>query len=132
MNTHLLQPAEYEREEEHTYHPGSEVVTRIVGVTFNNRQAVIARLTFGEEILLRREPNNPYDPNAIRVERQNGEQFGYINRCLAANIASFFDARTRPVSGSVHCLTGSSRSGYSLGVIITFTIPQPEPISQGA
>ena len=100
-----------------------EIDTRVVGVTFEGRQAVVAKLHVGEEILLRREPYNPYDSNAIRVERLDREQIGYINRFLAADLASIFDSHGECVSGTVTQLMGSQSAGYSLGVWIAFTVP---------
>jgi hypothetical protein len=49
------------------YQPGEEVITNIVGVTFEDRQKVINRLMVGDDVFLEREPNNPYDSNAIKV-----------------------------------------------------------------
>jgi hypothetical protein len=122
MNTNIFVP-ELETGTAHDYRPGSRICTRVAGVTFDGRQSVIARLSIGENILLRREPTNPYDPNAIRVESQNGQQIGYLNRHLAATLVPFFDTYRQPVRASVHCLTGSLRPGYSLGVVITFNVP---------
>jgi len=105
------------------YRPGSLICTKVAGVTFNNRQAIVARLNAGELIQLRREPDNPYDPNAIRVERLDSQQIGYLDRSMAAILAPFFDAHTRLVRGKVHSLIGSGQRGYSLGVIISFKVP---------
>jgi hypothetical protein len=99
------------------------VTTRVVGVTFENRQEVVARLQMGDLIWLEREPGNPFDLNAIRVSRNNGEQIGYLNRYLASNIAPDLDRYGKPVRGKVTLLTGSSWDSYSLGVIIAFKIP---------
>jgi single-stranded-DNA-specific exonuclease len=122
MNNNTFVP-ELETETSHNYQHGSRICTRVAGVTFNGRQAVVARLTMGEEILLKREPTNPYDFNAIRVERNDGQQIGYLNRYLAATLAPFFDACRQPVPACIQCLTGNLRQGYSLGVVITFNIP---------
>jgi single-stranded-DNA-specific exonuclease len=122
MNNNIFVP-EQETETSHEYHSGSRICTRVVGVTYDGRQAIVARLTIGESILLRQDLSNPYDHNAIHVECLNGWQIGYLNRHLAATLASFFDANSKSVQGNVHCLTGSLRQGYSLGVIITFNIP---------
>ena len=103
--------------------PDSKIETKVVGVTFDGRQAVVAKLQVGEEILCRREPTNPYDGNAIRVERLNREQIGFINRFLAADLAPRFDAQGEPVPGTVTQLTGSWSAGYRLGVWITLTMP---------
>lgn len=102
---------------------GKEVITKVVGVTFEGRQEVVARLHLGEEILLYRDPSNLYDPNAIRVERHSGEQIGYLNRHLASAIVHRFDAHGGPIKGTVINLTGSSFGGYSLGVNISFILP---------
>ena len=108
-----------------TYAPDTPVsmITKVVGVTFDGRQAVVAILQVGEEILCRREPTNPYDDNAIRVERLDGKQIGFINRFLAADLAPRFDAHGEPVPGTVTQLTGSRSAGYRLGVWIAFTTP---------
>ncbi len=105
------------------YRSGSLICTKVAGVTFNNRQAVVARLVPSETIQLRREPNNPYDRNAIRVERLNGQQIGYLNRNMAARLAPFFKSQFKPVRGKVHSLIGAQGDGYSLGVIISFKVP---------
>ncbi len=76
MNNRFVPESEFS----HEYRSGSQIVTRVAGVTFDGRQSVVARLSIGEEILLKREPTNPYDPNAIRVECKNGQQIGYLNR----------------------------------------------------
>jgi single-stranded-DNA-specific exonuclease len=122
MNSNTFVP-ELETETSHEYRSGSRICTRVVGVTFNGRQTVIARLIFGEEILLKREPTNPYDCNAICVERSDGQQIGYINRYLAATLAPFFDAYRQPVLANIQCLIGYPELGYSLGVVIIFNVP---------
>jgi hypothetical protein len=108
-----------------TYEPDirDSMITKVVGVTFEGRQEVVAKLQVGEDIQLWREPTNPYDENAIRVERLVGEQIGFINRFLAVDLAPIFDAQSEPVPGTVTQLTGSLYAGYSLGVWIAFTKP---------
>ena len=100
-----------------------EITTKVVGVTFDGRQAMVAKLTMHEEIVLRREPMNPYDHNAIRVERLNGEQIGYINRYLAASLAPTLDAIGEAIHGTVCELSGGGSYCYSLGLDIKFTVP---------
>ena len=55
----------------------------VTGVGYPNRdgtsrQDAIGRCREGDDIQLAREPDNPHDPNAIAVLRQNGEQLGYV------------------------------------------------------
>ena len=103
---------------------GTHIITRVVGVTFENRQEVVAILEVGEQITLRREPTNPYDANAIRVERLTCEQIGYIDRYKAASLAPIFDACGGIGAGTVIQLIGGHSNGMSLGVVIEFTIPR--------
>ena len=104
---------------------GRVLTTKVVGVTFEGRQEVVARLKEGDRVWLDQEPDNPYDKNAITVCRSNGEQIGYLNRYLAASIVPFFRAYGYPVKGKVTTLTGSGWNGYSLGVVIAFMLPKP-------
>lgn len=60
-----------------------------MGVRFYNGVA-----TSGEHVLLKREPQNQYDSNAIRVDNVMGAQIGHIPRGVAAKLAKymvFFD-----------------------------------------
>ena len=103
----------------------TQIIAKVVGVTFEGRQAVVATLEIGEKIILRREPTNPYDTNAIRVERQSGEQIGYIDKYKASSLASVFDANGSPIVGTILQLTGGHSYGKSLGVVIEFSVPDP-------
>ncbi len=103
---------------------GQEIETKVVGVTFENRQSVIRQMRAGERVYLCREPDNPHDRNAIRVERQTGEQVGYIARHEAAALALAFDAYGRPIAAVVTAITGATYHDSSLGVRIRFTVPE--------
>ena len=112
-----------------SYYAGRELELKVVGVTFNGRQAVVRSLEMGEAVLLRREPSNHYDGNAIRVEKMNGEQIGYISRHLAAALAPFFDGYGQAVKGVVSMLTGGMTY---LGVSVRFTVPEFKTEEKGA
>jgi len=102
----------------------NEVNTKVMGVTFNGRQDVVAKLKVGEIIELEREPDNRYDRNAIRVQRIDGSQIGYLNRFLAEDLAPTFDASQAPVQARVTKLKGNRAAGHNIGVQINFTIPK--------
>jgi single-stranded-DNA-specific exonuclease len=82
--------------------------TKIAGVSFEGRQDVIAGLRAGAALELRREPENPHDPNAIAVHYGN-LQLGFFNRQLAAHLAPVIDGGTR-YRARVASLTGPSTS----------------------
>jgi hypothetical protein len=103
---------------------GRLVSTRVVGVTFEGRQEIVAKLQMGDRVWLEQEPHNLHDCNAVMVSRENGEQIGYINRHLAADLVHFLRSYGYPLRGKVSLLTGSKWNNYSLGCKISFKIPK--------
>ncbi|EPS34370.1 hypothetical protein PDE_09334 [Penicillium oxalicum 114-2] len=67
---------------------------KIVGVRFYRGVA-----TLGEHVVLKREPNNQYDRNAIRVDNVMGAQIGHIPRGMAAKLAPYMDSHDLSVEG---------------------------------
>ncbi|USW47317.1 Putative helicase, Zinc finger, RING-type, Zinc finger, RING/FYVE/PHD-type, HIRAN [Septoria linicola] len=55
----------------------------------------------GEHILMRREPGNPYDSNAIRIDNIAGAQIGHIPRRVAEKLAKYMDNRSLRVEGQL-------------------------------
>ncbi|RDI87292.1 hypothetical protein Vi05172_g2935 [Venturia inaequalis] len=64
------------------------IKSKIVGVQYYR-----GHVTFGEMVLLNREPTNQYDSNAIQVKNVYGVQIGHIPRQVAAKLAPFLDSR---------------------------------------
>lgn len=92
--------------------------SKLVGVTFEGRQAVISTLKGNEELRVRREADNEYDPNAVAVDVKVGEEFlpiGYIAKDKNLEIAKSLDASV-PVDIKLSTITGGS--GKSFGVNI--------------
>ncbi|KAJ5134623.1 hypothetical protein N7526_005988, partial [Penicillium atrosanguineum] len=86
-----------------------QLPAKIVGVRFYNGVA-----TPGEHVILKREPQNQYDPNAIRVDNVMGAQIGHIPRGLAAKLAKYMDPHDLLVEG---ILTGG-KSFYDCPVML--------------
>jgi single-stranded-DNA-specific exonuclease len=101
----------------------SYVDTKVVGVTFGGRQSVIRQMQAGEPLILRREHDNAYDRNAIRVERANGVQVGYISKELAAELAKQIDSVGGAISAKAQRIVGEEALGHNLGVRIAFSVP---------
>ena len=68
--------------------------TKIVGVQYYTGYA-----TVGEHVLIRREPSNRYDSNAIRVDNVQRDQIGHIPRQVSAKLAPFIDSGSLMVEG---------------------------------
>ena len=84
--------------------------TKIAGVSFEGRQDTIAGLRADASLELLREPENPYDSNAIAVAYGN-LRLGFFNRELAAHIAPVMDAGVR-YRARIASLTGSGEGRH--------------------
>ncbi|WPH01058.1 Hypothetical protein R9X50_00389300 [Acrodontium crateriforme] len=73
-----------------------ELPTKIVGVQYYKGIA-----SDGEYILMRREPANPYDRNALRVDNVGGIQIGHIPRKVAEKLSKYIDNNWFAVEGSL-------------------------------
>jgi single-stranded-DNA-specific exonuclease len=82
--------------------------TKIAGVSFEGRQDVIAGLRAGAQLTLARQPDNPYDRNAIAVYYGN-LQLGFVNKSIAAHVAPLIDAGAR-YRARIASLTGGPSS----------------------
>jgi predicted Zn finger-like uncharacterized protein len=99
--------------------PARDFHTKVAGVTQQNRdgsdrQTIIRYCEVGEPLTLRREPSNRYDRKAVAVDRQTGEQIGYLSAELAADVAPWIDQGQR-VEAEISSLTGGC-PGESFGV----------------
>lgn len=74
--------------------------TRVVGVTYQNedgtsRKDIIAGLSSGDKLRLEREPDNKFDPNAVKVCALCGDtwkQIGYLPKDVAGEVSSALEA----------------------------------------
>lgn len=107
--------------------------TKIAGTTFDRRQDIIEELSDdgmlepGQILLLKREPENPYDRNAISVIHPDTmQQLGFIGKDLASTMAPNMD---RGVKYSVEVNQVTGGTGYSYGINITVRegdVPEPK------
>ncbi|KAF2716851.1 SNF2 family DNA-dependent ATPase domain-containing protein [Polychaeton citri CBS 116435] len=74
----------------------SEINTKIVGVRYYNGYA-----NPGEHVLIRREPGNPYDSNAIRIDNVAAQQIGHMPKTMATRLAKFVDNRWAKLEGAL-------------------------------
>ena len=106
---------------------GHEQTVKLVGVTRENCPQVVARLKLGERLALHRQPDNPFDPNAIGVYTAAGEKAGYIPKDLAALLAPVMDAHGGGITAVVQGFQGDPTRGQSRGVTIRFRSPANLP-----
>ncbi|KAL9638439.1 MAG: hypothetical protein Q9164_001555, partial [Protoblastenia rupestris] len=79
-----------------TYQLYAVLGTKIVGVQYYRGLA-----SNGEYVIVRREPGNQYDSNAIRVENVQRDQIGHIPRAMASKLAKYMDSGALLVEGSL-------------------------------
>ena len=72
------------------------VNTKVVGIQYYTGHA-----SEGEYVSVRREPSNPYDPNAIRIDNMQRAQIGHIPRQMAAKLAQYMDDGSLLVEGTL-------------------------------
>ena len=94
----------------------SQFNTKVAGVTFEGRQDIAAGLTAGVALELRRQPQNPYDANAVSVH-YGALQIGFLNREMAAKLAPLIDAEGRRYAAEITAITGG-KNGRSFGINI--------------
>ena len=66
------------------------IKTPIVGTSYENRDIAAHACSVGDRLLLKHEPENQHDPNAIAVYTENDEQIGYLPRELSAKLITDF------------------------------------------
>lgn len=90
--------------------------TKVAGVTFEGRQAIVQTLTPAQTLVLAREPSNPHDPHAVKVLTESGQQIGYLSARVASRLAPTMDSGAR-YSATVSQITGGG-TDRSFGVNI--------------
>lgn len=91
----------------------------LAGVTFENRQSLVNNLYAGQQLVLQRMPNNPYDSNAIAVFEPNSmQQVGFIRKYVAANLAPIMDRSDRYVTCKVKEVTGGGDLFVGINILI--------------
>ncbi|MBQ1840159.1 MAG: DEAD/DEAH box helicase, partial [Atopobiaceae bacterium] len=100
----------------------SRFVTKVVGVTFEGRQAVVSALAAGDELVVVRDVDNPKDVNAIALRTLSGAQVGFLRRQIARELAPRIDGGVRYFA-HVSAVTGGTE-GRSYGANIEVSCEQ--------
>lgn len=72
----------------HEFENGNKLEFAVVGVTFDNRQEILNELYSDSvkngidniPVILQKEPENPYDKNAIAVKTMDNRSIGYVSK----------------------------------------------------
>ena len=96
-----------------------EFYSKIVGTTFvEGSQEIIRSLKQGDELVLYRELDNKYDPNAVAVIYAS-KRIGYIPSQTASSLARVMDKDIK-VSCVVSEVTGLDKSNVGCNIKISY------------
>lgn len=73
---------------------------KVVGISYENRWITARRVRSGDKLELRRDYENPVDPNAVAVHHRSG-QVGFLPRGLAQRLAPEIDSGSNIVATAV-------------------------------
>lgn len=91
-------------------------IRKAVGVSFEGRQDVVKNLQEGDAVTLRREENNPHDPNAIALYYK-AQQIGYLKKELAQHLAPIIDQGTL-YQAVISQVTGGDCKNYGVNILV--------------
>ncbi|MGQ9474676.1 MAG: HIRAN domain-containing protein [Actinomycetota bacterium] len=100
------------RNGDRSFHTHKRFYSKVAGTSFH--QDALKRCKEGEPLRLVREPENPYDRNAIAVYSQSNELIGHIKRDLAAELAPLMDSGV-PIDVRISELTGGTEDKPAVG-----------------
>jgi single-stranded-DNA-specific exonuclease len=89
--------------------------TKIMGVSFEGRQDFVAGLTPGQELELRRQPDNPVDANAVAVHFGTF-QIGFLRKEIVKHLAPLIDAGIRYTARIEHVTGGRDGKHYGVNI----------------
>lgn len=96
---------EHERAERDRNAPIARADFMIAGASRSaERRDACEACSEGDAVVLEREPDNPYDRNAILIRDLSGEEMGYVPRDAAASYASLLDLGSKQTFSVKKCL----------------------------
>jgi hypothetical protein len=90
----------------------------LAGFVYYDGEAVWERMKRGDRLTLTREPENPHDGNAVRIEWQ-GHMLGYVPRKDNADLARQMDRGARPearITELGKAANGRHRISYEISI----------------
>ncbi|MDQ6933391.1 MAG: DEAD/DEAH box helicase [Candidatus Eremiobacteraeota bacterium] len=90
--------------------------TKVVGVSFEGRQDLVAGLQEGFDLTFERQASNPHDANAIAV-RYGALQVGFIKRQIAKHLAPAIDSGAR-YTARIGSITGGGTRNWGVNIYV--------------
>lgn len=102
--------------------------SKLVGVTFEGRQEVIATLRGKEPLRVRREKDNQYDPKAVAVDVYKNDEWlpiGYIAKDKNADISRSLDAGETAYI-QISDITGGGDKSFGVNISLEYKLAPEE------
>lgn len=94
--------------------------TKIVGVSFGDRQSYIKESREGDPLIIKHAPTNEYPNAAAVINARTGQMLGHINKDFAASLLSSF-GNGFALEGVIKDITGGTPDAPHLGCNIEIT-----------
>lgn len=94
--------------------------TKVVGVSFDDRQAYIKESREGDPLIIKHTPTSEYPNAAAVVNARTGQMLGHINKDFAASLLSSF-GNGFTLEGVIKDITGGTPDAPRLGCNIEIT-----------
>jgi single-stranded-DNA-specific exonuclease len=91
--------------------------TKVVGVTFDNRQQLIARLITGQLLEVKRQKDNQFDINAIVLQTTDGNEIGFLKADIAKFLAPVIDSGVK-YQATVTMVTGQVGETFGVNIFV--------------
>lgn len=94
--------------------------TKVVGVSFGDRQAYIKESREGDPLIIKHAPTSEYPNAAAVINARTGQMLGHINKDFAASLLSSF-GNGFALEGVIKDITGGTPDAPHLGCNIEIT-----------
>ena len=95
---------------------------KVSGVTFDNRQETIKNnVKVRDKVLIIKEPDNKFDPFALKVETLSGKQLGYVPKEISQLIYQY--SKFNEIEAEVIAIRGFSEN-QNYGLVIYLNTPE--------
>lgn len=102
--------------------------SKIAGISRQNsdgtsRQAIAAQCEVGEGLYFEHEPDNPVDPNAIKLSRLSGEQLGYLRADYAERLIREAERGYQYVINVTDITGGGPGRNFGINIMVIVATP---------
>jgi hypothetical protein len=92
----------------------------VAGFVYHDGEEALSRIRPGDPLVLRREPENPYDELAIEIYTREGVKLGYVPRDINAVPAAMMDQGVNLTAGVIEVNLPPAPSWQRVAFLVAF------------